>query len=67
MQRTAIDGQWFKTYQHRDFYGRRQKTLPLEDDVEYPKELHENLNKLPFLAERVKIGRKGGISTTSQG
>ena len=30
----------------------------LEADVEYPKELHENLNELPFLAERMKIGRK---------
>ena len=29
--------------------------------MEYPKELHENLNKLPFLAERIKIGRKGGL------
>ena len=30
----------------------------LEADVEYPKELHENLNELPFLADRMKIGRK---------
>ena len=29
----------------------------LEVDVEYPKELHENYNELPFLAERMKIGR----------
>ena len=29
----------------------------LEVAVEYPKELHENHNKLPFLAERIKIGR----------
>ena len=28
----------------------------LEVDVEYPKELHENHNELPFLAERMKIG-----------
>ena len=34
--------------------------------MEYPKELHENHNELPFLAERVKIGR-GEISTKSQG
>ena len=30
----------------------------LEVDVEYPKELHENHNELPFLAERMKIGRE---------
>ena len=29
----------------------------LEVDVEYPKELHENHNKLPFLTERMEIGR----------
>ena len=28
-----------------------------EVDVEYPKELHENYNQLPFFAERMKIGR----------
>ena len=27
-------------------------------DVKYPKELHENHNELPFLAERMKIGRE---------
>ena len=32
----------------------------LEVDVEYPKELHENYNELPFLEERMKIGRGGG-------
>ena len=30
----------------------------LEVDVEYPKGLHENDNELPFLAERMKIGRE---------
>ena len=29
----------------------------LEVDVEYPKELHENHNELPFLTERMTIGR----------
>ena len=29
----------------------------LEVDVKYSKELHENHNELPFLAERMKIGR----------
>ena len=30
----------------------------LKVDVEYLKELHENHNELPFLAERMKIGRE---------
>ena len=30
----------------------------LEVDAEYPKELHESHNELPFLAERMKIGRE---------
>ena len=30
----------------------------LEVDVEFLKELHENHNELPFLAERMKIGRE---------
>ena len=30
----------------------------LEVDVGYPWELHENHNELPFLAEKMKIGRK---------
>ena len=32
----------------------------LEVDVKYSKELHENHNELPFLAERMKIGRGRG-------
>ena len=30
----------------------------LEVDVKYPKELHENHNELPFLVEKMKIGRE---------
>ena len=30
----------------------------LEVDVKYPKELHENYNELPFLVEKIKIGRE---------
>ena len=30
----------------------------LEVDVDYPKEPHENHNELPFLVERMKIGRE---------
>ena len=29
----------------------------LEVDVEYPKELHKKHNKLPYLVERIKIGK----------
>ena len=29
----------------------------LEVDAEYPKELHENYNELPFLTERMKTGK----------
>ena len=34
-----------------------KKGYILEVDVEYPKELHKNHNELPFLAERMKIGK----------
>ena len=77
MQATFTDGQWFKIYQHIDFYGRIQRTSSLkkdkreyllEVDVEHPMELHENHNMLPFLAEGMKIGKgRGGISTKFQG
>ena len=30
----------------------------LEVDVKYPKDLHENHNELPFLVEKMKIGRE---------
>ena len=34
-----------------------KKGYILEVDVEYPKELHKKHNELPFLVERMKIGR----------
>ena len=34
-----------------------KKAYLLEVDVEYPKELHENHNELPFFTRRMKIGR----------
>ena len=34
-----------------------KKKYLLEVDVKYPKELHENHNELPFLTERMKVGR----------
>ena len=36
---------------------KNKKVYLLEVDVENPKELHENHNELPFLTERMKIGR----------
>ena len=55
-----------------DFYGRMQRILLSEKidelvkkekreyllvvDVKYPKQLHENHNKLPFLFEKMKTG-----------
>ena len=35
-----------------------KKGYLLRVDVEYPKELHENHNELPFLVEKMKIGRE---------
>ena len=73
MQTTFADGQWFKTYQHRfkwkngeDFTPEKVDKLVkkdrmgylLEIDVEYLKVLHENHNELPFLVEKMKIGRE---------
>ena len=36
--------------------GKREYVLVV--DVKYPKELHENHNELPFLVERMTIGRE---------
>ena len=41
-----------------------KKGYILEVDEEHPKELHKNYSKLPFLAERIKIG-VGKASTKS--
>ena len=66
-------GRWFKTYQRMDLNRKMEKTSPekidelvkkdkkgylLEVDVKYPKELHENHNEMPFLVEKMKIGRE---------
>ena len=37
---------------------KKKKGNLLEVDIEYPKELHKNHNGLPFLEERMKIGRE---------
>ena len=36
---------------------KKKRGYLLEFDKKYPKELHENHNELPFLAERMKIGK----------
>ena len=43
-----------KTY---EFLKKDNRGNLLEVDVEYPKELHENHNELPFLTEKIKISR----------
>ena len=73
MQTTFTDGEWFKIYQHgflwkdaEDFTPKKKDELVrkdkrghlLEVDVKYPTELHENHNELPFLVEKMKIGRE---------
>ena len=55
----------FKWKEGEDFTPEKIDTLVKKDksgyfikvDVEYPKELHENHNELPFLMERMRIGR----------
>ena len=73
METTFTDGQWFKIYQNgflwkdaEDFTPKKIDELVrkdkrgylLEVDVKYPTELHENHNELPFLVEKMKIGRE---------
>ena len=42
-----------------DEFVKKEKTgYLLEVDVKYPKELHENQNELPFLVEKMKIGKE---------
>ena len=43
-----------------------KKEYIVDVDVEYPKELHKNHTKLPFLAERMKIAQGGKTSTKSK-
>ena len=73
MQTTSTDGTWFKNYQHMDLNGRKaedftpekidelvkkgEKGYLLEVDKRYSKQLRESHNELPFLTERMKIGR----------
>ena len=41
-----------------EFVKKDKRGYLLEVDVEYPEELHESHNELPFLVERMKIGRE---------
>ena len=45
-----------------EFVKKDKRGYLLEVDVEYPKELHENPNELPFLTERMKIRREGKLA-----
>ena len=74
MQTTSADAQCLTNYQHIDLNGRRQKTSRLkkidelvkkdkrgyllEVDVEYRNGLHKNHRELPFLVEKMKIGKR---------
>ena len=52
------DGEYF-TPEKIDKLVKKDKTgYLLEVDVKYPKGLHENHNELPFLVEKMKIGRE---------
>ena len=45
------------------FSKKEKRGYLLEVYVEYPKGLHENYNELPFLAQRMKIGREEKLVT----
>ena len=56
----------FKWKKGEDFTPKKINKLKgylLEDDVEYPKGVHQNHNELPFLTERMKIGRAEKLVT----
>ena len=44
-----------KTMEIRKLAKCKDKGYLLEDDVKYPKELHDSHNDLPFMCERMKI------------
>ena len=50
-------GEYFTPEKIDKLVKKGMKGYLLEVNVEYPKELHENHNELPFLAERRKIGK----------
>ena len=52
------EGEDFTTEKIDEIVKKDKRGYLLEVDVEYPKELHENHNELPFLVEKMKIGRK---------
>ena len=51
------NGEDFTTEKIDELVKEKKRGYILEVDVEYPKELHENHNELPFLTERMRIGR----------
>ena len=51
------NGEDFTTEKIDELVKKKKRGYILEVDVEYPKELHENHNELPFLTDRMRIGR----------
>ena len=51
------NGEDFTTEKIDELVKKKKRGYILEVYVEYPKELHENHNELPFLTEKMKIGR----------
>ena len=51
------NGEDFTTEKIDELVKKKKRGYILEVYVEYPKELHENHNELPFLTERMRIGR----------
>ena len=52
------EGEDFTTEKIDEIVKKDKRGYLLEVDVEYPKELHENHNELPFLVERMTIRRE---------
>ena len=58
------NGEDFTTEKIDELVKKDKRVYLLEVNVKFPKELHENHNELPFLVEKMKIGR-GEKSTIS--
>ena len=52
------DGEDFTPENTDELAKKNKRGYLLETDVNYPNELHENHNELPFLVEKMKIGRE---------
>ena len=52
------DGEDFTPEKIDELVKKDRRGYLLKVDVECPKEVHENHNELPFLVEKIKIGRE---------